>query len=44
MLLFGLYHSCAGEWRHGLRSGEGEFIAADGSNYIGQWAYDKVIS
>ena len=34
---------CAGEWRHGLRSGEGEYIAADGTNYNGKWAYDKVM-
>jgi len=32
-----------GEWRHGLRSGEGEYIAADGTSYIGHWAYDKVM-
>ena len=32
-----------GEWRHGLRSGEGEYIAADGTSYIGQWGYDKVV-
>ena len=35
--------TCAGEWRHGLRSGEGEYIAADGTSYIGKWAYDKVM-
>lgn len=33
----------AGEWRHGLRSGEGEYIAADGTSYNGKWAYDKVM-
>jgi len=33
----------SGEWRHGLRSGEGEHIAANGTSYSGMWQYDKVM-
>ena len=30
-----------GDWRHGLRHGQGELVMFDGSVYRGLWANDK---